>query len=182
MKCFIIFFKKIALLGIESRFCKTGNLRTAPKANGCDLPMGQRQHPAMRVRRPIGRPRTSALQKSLARRKEHCPCPETLGQLPCVEWPDEAGFYSSLVLRQVRTKFQPGWKSIERGSSPSEWKNVDPSIAAQRTKSALQLEATLTADEVACSGTARLLETLLAELAQRHAQTPLCRGGARNHG
>jgi hypothetical protein len=202
MKCFIISFKKIAVVGIESPFYQIPEmLRTAPKAYGCDLPMGQRQHPAMRVLRSGTRPRSAAFQESLANRKEyrhHCPVrsqddtvlwddssqkpavdqkAETLGQLSPIEWPDEDGFYSSLVLRQVRARFQPGRKLNERGCSPSDWKTVDQSVAAQGTKSAFELEAILTTAKVACSGTSREpLETLLAELAQRHVQTPALRG------
>ena len=183
MKWFIIYLKKIELVGIKARFYwipKTSQLRQ--RQMSVNLPMGQRQNPALGVLRSG---RTATSHGSLARRSVRRPClvqsqnaavplhascpdpivpPETkiFLPLPFIDLPDPEGFYAGLVLRKIRARLQPGWElSKGNGSSPKR-NTVDRPTATQMSS------------EVARCGTGgESLETLLVEMARRHVQTPV---------
>lgn len=143
MKCFIIYFRKIELVGINARFYwipRTFQLRQ--RQIDVTLPMGQRQNPAMSLLRSATPSRAVTSQESLARRIVHRPCPvrsqkaavplhscfpnpvvrqetEIFVSLPFIDLPDREGFYASLVLRKVRAELQSRWELSEcDGSSP----------------------------------------------------------------
>jgi hypothetical protein len=190
MKCFVIYFRKIELVGINARFLlDTKNVPTAPKANGCDVANGTAANPAMSLLRSATPSRAVTSQESLARRIVHRPCPvwsqkaavplhscftnpvvrqetDILVSLPFIDLPDAEGFYASLVLRKVRAEFQSRWELSECDGASPKWNAVDQPSAAQTLR------------EVARCGTAggEPLETLLAEMARCYVQTSVLGG------
>jgi hypothetical protein len=190
MKCFIIYFRKIELVGINARFYwipRTFQLRQ--RQIDVTLPMGQRQNPAMSLLRSATPSRAVTSQESLARRIVHRPCPvrsqkaavplhscfpnpvvrqetEIFVSLPFIDLPDREGFYASLVLRKVRAELQSRWELSECDGASPKWNAVDQPSAAQTLR------------EVARCGTAggEPLETLLAEMARCYVQTPVLGG------
>jgi hypothetical protein len=191
MKCFIIYLKKIELVGIKARFYrvpKTFQLRQ--RQMSVNLPMGQRQNPALGVLRSGEHARTAPSHGSLARRSVRRPCfvqsqnavvplaascpdpivpqeTEIFLPLPLIDWPDPEGFYAGLVLRKIRARLKPGWELSKGNGSLPKRKTVDRPTAAQ-----------MSSEVVGCGTGGESLETLLVEMARRHVQTPVSGGGS----
>jgi hypothetical protein len=194
MKCFIIDFKKIELVGIKARFYRiprTFQLRQ--RQISVSLPMGQGQNSAREVLRTAARPRTAIAHESMARRvvrsrgsapgssaqpqnaavalQSSCPGPATQRETaifvlpPPVALPDPEGFYASLVLRKVRAVLR----------SRSEVSKTDGSL---RKRNAIDRPpaARISSDVARCEAVAEPSETLLAEMARRYLQTPVFGG------
>lgn len=182
MKCFIIYFRKIELVGIDARFywiLRTFQLRQ--RQIGVTLPMGQRKNPAMSLLQSATPSRAVTSQESHARRMVrrtrpvrsqnaavplHFPNPvvrqerQIFVSLPFIGLPDPEGFYANLVFRKVRPELQPRWKLSECDGSSPKWNAGDQPSAAQ------------TLHEVArCEATGESLESLLAEMVRRYVQT-----------
>jgi hypothetical protein len=188
MKCFIIDFKKIGLIGIKARFYRiprTFQLRHRQMSVG--LPMGQGQNVARGVLPTAACPRAATSYHSVARRTVDCrcfvesqdaavalnrSCPEFVVQqgteifvpLPRIELPDPEGFYAGLVLRKIRAESQPRWELSEDEGSSQTWNILGRPTAAQASS-----------EPVRRGTSGEPIETLLVEIARRHAQTPLFR-------
>lgn len=189
MKCFIIDFKKIELVGIKARFYRiprTFQLRQ--RQISVSLPMGQGQNSAREVLWTAARPRTAIAHESMARRvvRSRCfaqpqnaavalqsSCPEPVTQRetaifvlpPPIALPDPEGFYASLVLRKVRAVLQPRSEVSKTDGSLPKRNAVDRSPAAR-----------ISNDVARCEAVGEPSETLLAEMARRYVQTPVLGG------
>ena len=189
MKCFIIDFKKIELVGIKARFYWIPRMfRLGQRQISVSLPMEQGQNSARQVLPTAARPRTAIARESIARRVERSrcfaqpqnaavglqsSCPEPVIQQetaifvlpPPIALPDPEGFYASLVLRKVRTVLQPRSEVSKIDRSLPKRNAVDRPPAAR-----------ISSDVARCEAVGEPSETLLAEMARRYVQTPVFGG------
>jgi hypothetical protein len=197
MKCFIICFKKIALVAIQSRPSRIPGLSLGPRQAkaGVTLAMGQRRTSVASVIQPTAhhwmvdapeylacregrrqhpdpRRRRVNPQESLGIERAVAAGAEAVGQRPQIELPDAEGFFADLVLRSVRAGRRSA-SLVERHGPPDEPScgSVSPAAPPIPTRLALPVEKSLVSAENSQPNTVReSLETLLTELAHRHAQ------------
>ena len=155
------------------------------------LPMGQRQNLALGLLRSGEHPRTAASHGSLARRSVGRPClvqsqnavappnasclPRPRSQQeteiflprPLIDLPDPEGFYAGLVLRKIRARLQSRWELSKGDGSSLRRNTVDRPTTTQ-----------MSSEVTRCGTGSESLETLLVEIARRHAQTPVFGGGS----